>query len=141
LCDCIGVVFEDISLLDRMSTFVNVALPRMRGHDERSFRSDVARLPKWVGLGKWMHVPLAMLSGGQQRAAFAQAPIEQPEILLADEPTGNVDPPLARRLLWCFIKLDRLGTAMVIATHDLGLLEQVEERRMMLAGGKLDLND
>ncbi len=139
----IGVVFQDFRLLDHMTTFENVALPlRVRGREEASYRSDVTELLKWVGLGDRMHAPPPVLSGGEkQRAAIARALIEQPEILLADEPTGNVDPPLARRLLRLFIEMNRLGTAVVIATHDLGLMEQVEARRMILSGGRLDIHD
>ena len=139
----IGVVFQDFRLLDHMTTFENVALPlRIRGRDEASYRGDVIELLKWVGLGDRMHVLPPVLSGGEkQRAAIARALIEQPEILLADEPTGNVDPPLARRLLRLFIELNRLGTAVVIATHDLGLMEQVDARRMILAGGRLNIYD
>ena len=139
----IGVVFQDFRLLDHMTTYENVALPlRVRGREEASYRTDVIELLKWVGLGERMHVLPPVLSGGEkQRAAIARALIEQPEILLADEPTGNVDPPLARRLLRLFIELNRLGTAVVIATHDLGLMEQVDARRMILAGGRLDIYD
>ncbi|MDP3899263.1 MAG: cell division ATP-binding protein FtsE [Mesorhizobium sp.] len=139
----IGVVFQDFRLLDHMTTYENVALPlRVRGRDESSYRNDVIELLKWVGLGERMHVLPPVLSGGEkQRAAIARALIEQPEILLADEPTGNVDPPLARRLLRLFIELNRSGTAVVIATHDLGLMEQVDARRMILASGRLDIYD
>jgi cell division transport system ATP-binding protein len=139
----IGVVFQDFRLLDHMSTFENVALPlRVRGREEASYRQDVAELLKWVGLGDRMHVLPPVLSGGEkQRVAIARALIEQPEILLADEPTGNVDPPLARRLLRLFIEMNRLGTAVVIATHDLNLMEQVDARRMILTGGRLDIYD
>jgi cell division transport system ATP-binding protein len=139
----IGIVFQDFRLLDHMTTYENVALPlRVRGREESSYRSDVSELLKWVGLGERMHVLPPILSGGEkQRAAIARALIEQPEILLADEPTGNVDPPLARRLLRLFIELNRLGTAVVIATHDLGLMEQVDARRMILSNGKLDIYD
>ena len=139
----IGVVFQDFRLLDHMTTYENVALPlRVRGREESSYRADVVELLKWVGLGERMHVLPPVLSGGEkQRAAIARALIEQPRILLADEPTGNVDPPLARRLLRLFIELNRLGTAVVIATHDLGLMEQVDARRMVLAGGRLEIHD
>ena len=139
----IGVVFQDFRLLDHMTTYENVALPlRVRGREESSYRADVVELLKWVGLGDRMHALPPVLSGGEkQRVAIARALIEQPEILLADEPTGNVDPPLARRLLRLFIEMNRLGTAVVIATHDLGLMEQVDARRMILSGGKLDIYD
>ncbi len=139
----IGVVFQDFRLLDHMTTYENVAMPlRVRGRDETSYRSDVVELLKWVGLGDRMHVLPPVLSGGEkQRAAIARALIEQPQILLADEPTGNVDPPLARRLLRLFIELNRLGTAVIIATHDLSLMDQVHARRLMLSGGRLEIHD
>jgi cell division transport system ATP-binding protein len=139
----IGIVFQDFRLLDHMTTYENVALPlRVRGREESSYRADVVELLRWVGLGERMHVLPPVLSGGEkQRAAIARALIEQPKILLADEPTGNVDPPLARRLLRLFLELNRLGTAVVIATHDLTLMEQVDARRMVLAGGRLDIHD
>ena len=138
-----GVSFQRGALWSSMTLAENVALPlRVRGREEASYRNDVTELLKWVGLGERMHVLPPVLSGGEkQRAAIARALIEQPEILLADEPTGNVDPPLARRLLRLFIELNRLGTAVVIATHDLGLMEQVDARRMILSGGRLDIYD
>lgn len=139
----IGVVFQDFRLLDHLTTYENVALPlRVRGREEASYRADVTELLKWVGLGDRMHVLPPVLSGGEkQRAAIARALIEQPRILLADEPTGNVDPQLARRLLRLLIELNRMGTAVVIATHDIGLMEQVDARRMVLAGGRLEIYD
>ena len=139
----IGVVFQDFRLLDHMTTYENVALPlRVRGREEASYRTDVTELLKWVGLGDRMHVLPPVLSGGEkQRAAIARALIEQPEILLADEPTGNVDPPLARRLLRLFIELNRLGTSVVIATHDFSLMDQLDVRRLVLADGHLHLDE
>ena len=139
----IGVVFQDFRLLDHMTTYENVALPlRVRGREEASYKSDVIELLKWVGLGDRMHVLPPILSGGEkQRAAIARALIEQPDILLADEPTGNVDPQLAHRLLRLFMELNRMGTAVMIATHDLGLMDQVDARRMVLSGGRLDIYD
>jgi cell division transport system ATP-binding protein len=139
----IGVVFQDFRLLDHMTTYENVALPlRVRGREEASYRADVVELLKWVGLGERMHVLPPVLSGGEkQRAAIARALIEQPEILLADEPPGNVDPSLARRLLRLFIELNRLGTAVLIATHDHTLMEQVDARRMVIDQGRLEIHD
>ncbi|MCX2724883.1 cell division ATP-binding protein FtsE [Roseibium salinum] len=139
----IGVVFQDFRLLDHLSTYENVALPlRVAGKEESEYRSDVIELLRWVGLGERMHVLPPVLSGGEkQRAAIARALITRPEMLLADEPTGNVDPPLARRLLRLFIELNKLGTSVVIATHDIALLEQVDARRMVLADGRLSIFD
>ncbi len=134
-----GVVFQDFRLLDHLTTYENVALPlRVSGVAESEYRRDVTELLEWVGLGDrmWVHPPV--LSGGEkQRAAIARALITRPEVLLADEPTGNVDPPLARRLLRLLIELNRLGTSVVIATHDFALLDQVDARRLVLDEGRL----
>jgi cell division transport system ATP-binding protein len=137
----IGVVFQDFRLLEHLTTYENVALPLLvRGKEEAGYRSDVTELLKWVGLGDRMHVLPPVLSGGEkQRAAIARALIDQPAILLADEPTGNVDPPLARRLLRLFVELHRSGTSVVIATHDLGLMDQFNARRMVLNEGRLQI--
>jgi cell division transport system ATP-binding protein len=139
----IGVVFQDFRLLDHLTTFENVALPlRVRGRDEASYKTDVRDLLDWVGLGDRMHVYPPVLSGGEkQRVSIARALIEQPALLLADEPTGNVDPPLARRLLKLFIELNKLGTAVVIATHDLSLMEQVDSRRMVIHENRVEIYD
>ena len=137
----IGVVFQDFRLLNHMTIFENVALPlRVRGKEAASYRRDVSELLDWVGLGDKLHALPPVLSGGEkQRVAIARALIDQPEILLADEPTGNVDPPMAHRLLRLFIELNRSGTAVVIATHDLGLMDQVDARRMILSNGQLEM--
>lgn len=137
----VGVVFQDFRLLDHLTTYENVALPLLvRGKIETQYRSDVTELLKWVGLGDRMHVLPPVLSGGEkQRAAIARALIDQPAVLLADEPTGNVDPPLARRLLRLFIELHRSGTSVVIATHDLALMDQFEARRLVLNEGRLQI--
>ena len=139
----VGVVFQDFRLLDHMTIYENVGLPlRVRGKEESSYQHDVLELLKWVGLGERIHALPPVLSGGEkQRVAIARALIDQPEILLADEPTGNVDTPMARRLLRLFLELNRLGTAVVIATHDLGLMDQVDARRMILSQGRLDIYD
>ncbi|MBV8564615.1 MAG: cell division ATP-binding protein FtsE [Methylobacteriaceae bacterium] len=140
----IGVVFQDFRLLDHLTTYENVALPlRVMGRGETTYRAEVVELLRWVGLGERMHVLPPVLSGGEkQRAAIARALIVRPELLLADEPTGNVDPHLARRLLRLFIELHKSGTSVVIATHDLGLMDQFEgARRLVLGDGRLHIYD
>ena len=135
----IGIVFQDFRLLDHFTTYENVALPlRVQGRAETSYRADVIELLHWVGLGDRMHVLPPVLSGGEkQRAAIARALITRPELLLADEPTGNVDPPLARRLLRLFVELHKSGTSIVMATHDVALMDQYDGRRLVLADGRL----
>jgi cell division transport system ATP-binding protein len=138
-----GVVFQDFRLLDHLTVYENVALPlRVQGRIEASYRAEVVELLRWVGLGERMHALPPVLSGGEkQRAAIARALIARPELLLADEPTGNVDPSLARRLLRLFVELNRLGTSVVIATHDLPLMDLVEARRLVLAEGHLHIDE
>jgi cell division transport system ATP-binding protein len=138
-----GVVFQDFRLLDHLTIFENVALPlRVQGQEEASYRREVVELLRWVGLGERMHVLPPVLSGGEkQRAAIARALIVRPELLLADEPTGNVDPSLGRRLLRLFVELNRLGTSVVIATHDLALMDQLDARRLVLADGHLHIDE
>ena len=137
----IGIVFQDFRLLDHMTTYENVALPlRVRGKDEASYRADVIDLLEWVGLGDRLHVLPPVLSGGEkQRVAIARSIIDRPELLLADEPTGNVDAPLARRLLRLFGELNRSGTAVLIATHDEALMERHPARRLVIEEGQLDV--
>ncbi len=133
----IGIVFQDFRLLDHMTTWENVALPlRVVGKKISDYREDVTDLLQWVGLGDRMHHFPSVLSGGEkQRAAIARAVIGKPELLLADEPTGNVDPQMARRLLRLFIELNRLGTSVVIATHDHQLMRQFKAPRIELHDG------
>ncbi len=137
----IGIVFQDFRLLDHLTTWENVALPlRVTGRRLSDYREDVTELLKWVGLGDRMHAFPAVLSGGEkQRAAIARAVIGKPELLLADEPTGNVDPQMARRLLRLFIELNRLGTSIIIATHDYQLMTQYPAPRMQLENGRLEI--
>jgi cell division transport system ATP-binding protein len=138
-----GVVFQDFRLLDHLTTYENVALPlRVQGKEEASYRGEVVELLRWVGLGDRMHMLPPVLSGGEkQRAAIARALIARPDLLLADEPTGNVDPSLARRLLRLFVEMNRLGTSVVIATHDLSLMDQLNARRLVLGDGHLHIDD
>ena len=135
----VGIVFQDFRLLDHMNTYENVALPlRILGRDERSYRREVAELLSWVGLGDRMWALPPVLSGGEkQRAAIARAVIARPQLLLADEPTGNVDPSLAHRLLRLFVELNKSGTSIVIATHDIALMDQYDARRLVLHEGRM----
>jgi cell division transport system ATP-binding protein len=139
----IGIVFQDFRLLDHMTTYENVALPlRVIGHPEDGYREEVVELLNWVGLGERMSALPPVLSGGEkQRAAIARAVIARPQLLLADEPTGNVDPSLAQRLLRLFIELHRTGTAVVIATHDIALMNRFDARRLVLHEGRLHVYD
>jgi cell division transport system ATP-binding protein len=135
----IGIVFQDFRLLDHMTTYDNVALPfRVLGRTEASYRNEVIELLRWVGLGERMWALPPVLSGGEkQRAAIARAVVARPQLLLADEPTGNVDPALARRLLRLLIELNKSGTSVMVATHDIGLMDQLDARRLVLHEGRL----
>ena len=115
----IGVVFQDFRLLEHLSAFDNVALPlRVCGMDEREVRQRVTELLSWVELDQHMMDITSTLSGGEkQRIAIARAVINRPELLLADEPTGNVDNDIAPKLMKLFVELNKLGTTVVIATH------------------------
>lgn len=139
----IGIVFQDFRLLDHMTTYENVALPfRIMGREESTYRHEVIELLQWVGLGERMWALPPVLSGGEkQRAAIARAVVARPHLLLADEPTGNVDPGLGKRLLHLFHELNKSGTSIVIATHDIALMDQFDARRLVLHGGRLHLYD
>lgn len=139
----VGIVFQDFRLLDHLTTWENVALPlRVIGKKLSGYRDDVTDLLQWVGLGERMYAYPPVLSGGEkQRAAIARAVIGKPELLLADEPTGNVDPQMAKRLLRLFIELNRLGTSVIIATHDHQLIKQYPAPRLELLDGNLKLID
>jgi cell division transport system ATP-binding protein len=135
----IGVVFQDFRLLDHLSAFDNVALPLRLAHRRvQDYARDVVELLDWVGLGEKLDAKPPTLSGGeQQRIAIARAVVGRPDLLLADEPTGNVDPDIAQRLVRLFVELNRLGTTVLIATHDRSLLESTRAREMRLVDGRL----
>jgi len=135
----IGVVFQEFRLLDHLSAFENVALPlRLAGRRVGDFRKDVEELLSWVGLGERLDDKPPTLSGGeQQRVAIARAVVAKPEILLADEPTGNVDPDIGERLIRLFVELNRFGTTVMIATHDRALIESTRARELRLVDGKV----
>ena len=135
----IGVVFQNFRLLDHLSALDNVALPlRMAGVGEAEIREHVVELLHWVGLGDALDAKPPTLSGGQQqRVAIARSVIARPRLLLADEPTGNVDDSIGMRLLYLFEELNKLGTTVVIATHNEGLIARFVHPRLHLERGAL----
>ncbi len=139
----IGVVFQEFRLLDHLSTFDNAALAlRVLGSKPANYRQDVAELLTWVGLGNRMHaMPQALSGGEQQRLAIARAVIHRPDILLADEPTGNVDSALGFRILRLFTELNRLGATVLIASHDEELVARSGKPVLHLENGRLSRYD
>ena len=139
----IGVVFQEFRLLDHMSAFDNVALPlRVSGMREESINKHVTELLSWVGLAGQLNSRPKTLSGGQQqRVAIARAVIARPRLLLADEPTGNVDDTIAVRLLYLFEQLNKVGTTIVIATHNEGLVSHFNYPVLHLEAGMLTTID
>jgi len=135
----IGVVFQDFRLLDHLTALANVMLPLLlAGADDRDVREHAEELLAWVGLADRMTARPPTLSGGEkQRLAIARAVIGKPDLLLADEPTGNVDPEMANRLMHLFAELNKLGTTTVIATHDMMLVDENPFPEMRLDRGEL----
>jgi len=137
----IGVVFQEFRLLDHLSALDNVALPlRVAGIGEAVIKEHVVDLLRWVGLEDHINARPSTLSGGQQqRVAIARAIITRPSLLLADEPTGNVDDSIALRLLYLFEELNRLGTTVVIATHNVSLIERFGYPTILLQDGQVTM--
>lgn len=136
----IGVVFQDFRLLDHLSAVDNVALPlRVAGVREAEIRKHVPELLAWVGLANHLQARPPSLSGGQQqRVAIARAVIGRPDLLIADEPTGNVDDQIGMRLMYLFEELNRMGTTVVIATHNAGLVARFPYPRLHIEQGRLE---
>lgn len=139
----IGVVFQEFRLLPHLSVFDNVALPlRISGLKEKEVRSNVDELLDWVGLGDYKYALPDTISGGQQqRVAIARAVIARPKLLLADEPTGNLDDEIGYRLMNLFDQLNRMGTTIVVATHNQHMMDQFGHPRLIIQGGKLHLEE
>lgn len=139
----IGVVFQDFRLLHNLSAFDNVALPlRIRGLPEKEIKSNVNELLEWVGLGEHMYsLPNTMSGGQQQRVAIARAVIAKPRLLLADEPTGNLDDEIGFRLMGLFEQLNRMGTTIVIATHNQTMMDRFGHTRLILDSGTLSVEE
>ena len=135
----VGVVFQEFKLLNHLSAFDNVALPmRVARAKRKDVDKYVAELLAWVGLKDHMQARPPTLSGGQQqRVAIARAVISRPSLLLADEPTGNVDDQMGLRLIHLFEELNRLGTTVIIATHSQQLVERLGYAQLQLADGNL----
>jgi len=136
----IGVVFQEFRLLEHLTAYENAALPlRVAGLREADYRPDVEELLRWVGLGPRLDARPPQLSGGeQQRVAIARALVNKPDLLIADEPTGNVDPEMGERLMRLFLELNRrLGTTVLIATHDLTLIRKIGAPVLRLQHGLL----
>jgi len=139
----IGVVFQEYRLLDHISAFDNAALPlRIARLRPRDYRGDVGELLTWVGLGrKFNALPPTLAGGEKQRLAIARAVVGRPEILLADEPTGNIDQAMGLRILRLLVELNRMGTTVLVASHDQDLVARsgmpvmrLEEGRLILPG-------
>lgn len=135
----IGVVLQDFTLINHLSVFENVSLPlRVAGQSRAQYSTDVTELLQWVGLGHRMQAFPPTLSGGEkQRAAIARAVIAKPHLLIADEPTGNVDPAIGRRLLRLFAEMNRMGTTVMIATHDVDLIQELDARVLRIEDGRV----
>ena len=135
-----GVVFQDYRVLDHLNAFDNVALPlRISGTKEQDIKKHVRELLAWVGLEKQLDKYPHELSGGEkQRVAIARAVINRPRLLLADEPTGNVDDAMAKRLIYLFLELNKLGTTTVIATHNHNLIKHFGFPRLHLSHGHIE---
>lgn len=135
----IGVVFQEFRLLDHLTAFDNVALPmKVAGVNVNHYREDVSELLNWVGLGDRMDARPPTLSGGeQQRVALARALVSKPDLILADEPTGNVDPAMSERIMKLFVELNKLGAAVIVATHDLHLVQTLGKPVLRISEGRV----
>ncbi len=138
----IGVVFQEFRLLEHLTAVENVMLPMVLAGEvkEERLKEQSKELLSWVGLKDKFEARPSTLSGGEkQRLAIARAVIGRPDLLLADEPTGNVDPEMAQRLMHLFVELNKIGTTTVIATHDISMVKHMNAPELRLKNGELEL--
>lgn len=135
----LGIVFQDFRLLDHLNVYDNAALPLVvLGRSARSFQEDVTELLSWVGLQNRLTAMPDMLSGGEkQRLAIARAVVTRPTLILADEPTGNIDYAMGVRIMRLLLELNRLGATVLVATHDEGLVRAAGMPVLELKNGEL----
>ncbi len=135
----IGVVFQSLRLIGRKTVFENVSyLPRILGLDTKQQKELAYETLRQVGLGHRLNAfPIELSGGEQQRVAVARALVNRPDILLADEPTGNLDPELSEEILRLFLRINLQGTTVVFATHDRALIQRVGHRVLTLDTGRL----
>ena len=139
----IGIIFQDHQLLFDRPVFDNVALPlQIQGYRPQEVaRRTRAALDKVGLLHKERSMPITLSGGEQQRVGIARAVVHKPMLLLADEPTGNLDPVLSREIMQIFVDFNRVGVTVLVASHDLALIEELEKPRMTLNRGQMILND
>ncbi|HBO84596.1 MAG: cell division ATP-binding protein FtsE [Deltaproteobacteria bacterium GWC2_42_11] len=135
----IGFIFQDFKLLSNKTVYKNVALPLdIIGHRPREIKKKVSYVLSYLGLQhRANYKPLSISGGEQQRASIARALVKEPTILLADEPTGNLDPALTNSIMELFLDINAKGTTVVIATHDSSLIKKLNKRTITLEGGKV----
>jgi len=139
----IGTVFQDFRLLPHLSAYDNVALPmRISGHKEDKIKNNVEKIMDWVGLNDQINALPNTLSGGQQqRIAIARAVVSRPKLILADEPTGNLDDKIGQRIFKLFEQLNKMGTTVVIATHNVTMMQDFPHPVMILDHGAMRIED
>jgi len=135
----IGMVYQDYKLLNHLSVAENIGLPlRMEGEPQNEINAKVEEMLDWVGLRQYQHHKPVTLSGGEkQRVAIARAVINNPPLLIADEPSGNLDPKLAKKFMYLFESLNKMGTTILFATHDVELIRNFSHPMLMLKDGHL----
>lgn len=135
----VGIVLQDYYLLNHLTVAENVALPlKVAGEPQSEIDAKVAELLEWIGLSEYRNTRPQMLSGGEkQRAAIARAVVTKPDLLLADEPTGNLDSSLSLKFMYLFEALNQTGTTVLLATHDDHLVSMFDYPVIRIKDGKL----